>query len=405
MPQENEHNAARRTQPGRRAAPSAQGAGRAQGPEGRSGAGEGRQAPPRRRRRRRRMGPLGALLYVVAVIGISVLLACLGWTWAGDVLALNKEPLTATVVVAEGDTISDVADTLKEEGLIEYKPIFNIFASLTHTKVGGEKGDVAPGTYELNTDMDYRALISSMGKNSSSRVETTLTITEGMTLDQIFKAMEDAGICSVEELRDVAANHEFKYSFLRDLPTGDYRRLEGYLFPDTYQFYLDGDPLQTLNKMILRFDEMFTEDMRTAATESGMTIGDVVKIASMVEKETDGDDQRHISSVIYNRLHNPAEGGTYGYLNIDATILYATGGTAVNTAADTPYNTYTHTGLPPTAISNPGIVALRAAVYPDSTKDYYYALGDDGVHHFFTTYEKQQAFIATQEIYKNGSNK
>ena len=88
--------------------------------------------------------------------------------------------------------------------------------------------------------------------------------------------------------------------------------------------------------------------------------------------------------------------------NIDATILYATGGTVVDTSADTPYNTYRHAGLPPTAIANPGADALRAAVNPESTSYYYYALGDDGVHHFFKTHQEQLSFIATQERYRNG---
>ena len=159
------------------------------------------------------------------------------------------------------------------------------------------------------------------------------------------------------------------------------------------------DPVSVLNKMILRFDQIFTEEMRQAMTDQGMSINDAVIIASMIEKETDGSDQRRISSVIYNRLTNTS--ATNGLLN-DATILYATGGTVVDTSADTPYNTYRHAGLPPTAIANPGADALRAAVNPESTSYYYYALGDDGVHHFFKTHQEQLSFIATQERYRNG---
>ena len=386
---------------------------------------EGERRPPARRRRRRRLGVLGALLYVVVVLGVSALLASLGWTWANDLLALNKPEHTATITLPEdiftteeievestaedGTTVTEtetatvadigyVADILEENGLIEYKMIFKIFAGLSHAKY-----DLAPGTYELNTEMDYRALIVSMGQRSSNRVTTTVTITEGMRLSQIFELLEERGVSTVEKLNDTAANYDFNYSFLKGvIPLGEPNRLEGYLFPDTYEFYMGEEPVSVINKMILRFDEIYTEEMRQDTTEKGMTIQEIVILASMIEKETDGEDQTHIASVLYNRLNNPAEGGTYGYLNIDATILYATGGTQVDISADTPYNTYTHTGLPPTAISNPGSVALRAALYPDSTNDYYYALGDDGVHHFFRTYDQQQAFIATQERYQNG---
>ncbi|MBC5730393.1 endolytic transglycosylase MltG [Pseudoflavonifractor hominis] len=349
-----------------------------------------------RGKRKGRFGPYGAMLYVIFVIGISALLAAFGWVAACDVLALNKPEHAATVTIEENTSLDQVADTLKDNGLIEYKFLFKLFASFT----GAEKDNkITAGTYELDTDMDYHALISNMGKGSSSRKEVTVTITEGMTLDQIFALLEKEGVSTAAKLQEEAANHQFKYSFLKDLPTGDYHRLEGYLFPDTYTFYMGGDPLQILNKMILRFDEMFTDEMRQDAADRGYTVGEIVTIASMIEKETDGTDQTKIASVIYNRLENPTS-ETAGYLNIDATILYATGGTVVDTNADTPYNTSTHKGLPPTAISCPGIDALRAALYPADTNYYYYALGDDGTHSFFKTYKEHQRFIASQERYQ-----
>ena len=362
-------------------------------------------------------------IYVAFVLGISALLAGLGWTWACDLLALNKQEHTAVITLPEeifaqeerkvertaadgtSETVTEtisvadmdyVADLLSENGLIEYKFVFKTFASLTHAKY-----KLSSGTYELSTDMDYRALITSMGSSSGSRMVATVTIPEGMTQAQIFALLEAKGVSTADKLEETAANYDFKFSFLKGvLPLGDAKRLEGYLFPDTYEFYMGEDPVSVLNKMILRFDQIFTEEMRQAMTDQGMSINDAVIIASMIEKETDGSDQRRISSVIYNRLTNTS--ATNGLLNIDATILYATGGTVVDTSADTPYNTYRHAGLPPTAIANPGADALRAAVNPESTSYYYYALGDDGVHHFFKTHQEQLSFIATQERYRNG---
>ena len=224
----------------------------------------------------------------------------------------------------------------------------------------------------------------------------------GMTEAQIFALLEEKGVSTVEQLEEAAANYDFKFSFLKGVvPLGDPKRLEGYLFPDTYEFYMGEEPVSVLNKMILRFDEIFTDEMRQEVQNDGRTIQDVVTVASMIEKETDGSDQAKIASVIYNRLDNPTS-ETAGYLNIDATILYATGGTEVDLNADTPYNTRTHKGLTPTAIASPGVDALKAAVYPDSTRYYFYALGDDGKHHFFATYREQQNFIASQERYQNG---
>ena len=154
--------------------------------------------------------------------------------------------------------------------------------------------------------MDYRALISSMGSSSANRMTTTVTIPEGMTEAQIFALLEEKGVSTVEQLEEAAANYDFKFSFLKGVvPLGDPKRLEGYLFPDTYEFYMGEEPVSVLNKMILRFDEIFTDEMRQEVQNDGRTIQDVVTVASMIEKETDGSDQAKIASVIYNRLDNP----------------------------------------------------------------------------------------------------
>lgn len=385
---------------GKRLAPSSRSSSRS---SRRPSAPEGDPRPSRPRKKRKRLGSWGILIYVICVLGVSTVLAGLSWMWANDILALNKDYHTAVIEVQQGDTVGQVADKLKEEGLIQYKTIFKLFCSFTHVsgKAGDDDAKITPGSYELNTDMDYRALISSMGSSSANRLTTTVTIPEGTTEAQIFEMLEKAGVATVEDLTETAANYDFKFSFLQGvLPLGDAKRLEGYLFPDTYEFYMGEDPVSVLNKMILRFDEIFTDEMRQTMSDKGMSINDAVIIASMIEKETDGTDQSKISSVIYNRLNKPTS-ETAGYLDIDATILYATGGTTVDVNADTPYNTRTHKGLPPTAICCPGVDALKAAVNPDSTNYYYYALGDDGVHHFFTSYSKHQSFIASQELYKN----
>lgn len=351
------------------------------------------------KRRKKRSGLSGAAIYVIFVIGVSALLACIGWVAANDVLALNKPAKTATITISNEDSFGDVADKLKDEGLIEYKFLFNLFATFTRSK-----DDVVAGTFTLNTDMDYRALLSGMSANSATRATVTVTIPEGYTIDQIFALLEEKSVASVEDLQDMAANHDYAFSFLQDIELGDYHRLEGYLYPDTYEFTTPQNPLYVINKMLVRFDEQFTEDMRQEVADSGRTIHEIVTIASMIEKETDGSDRANIASVIYNRLNNPS-GGTQGYLQIDATLAYINGGkvpTEADKSIDSPYNTYLYKGLPAGPISNPGLESLQAAMNPNSTSYYYYALGDDGVHHFFKTLREQQNFIATQELYNNG---
>ena len=342
-----------------------------------------------------------AVLYVIFVIGISALLACVGWIAANDVLALNKEPKSVTVTISQDDSFSDVVDMLKENGLIEYKFLFSLFATFT-----GDKDDVVAGTFTLDTDMDYRALLSGMSANSASKATIRVTIPEGYTIDQIFSLLYERNVVtSLESLQDMAANHDYAFSFLQDIDLGDYHRLEGYLYPDTYEFTTPENPLYVINKMLVRFDEMVTDDMRQEIWDSGRSIHEIVTVASLIEKETDGTDRSNISSVIYNRLNNPnSSAGTNGYLQIDATLAYINGGqvpTDADRSIDSPYNTYLYPGLTPGPIANPGLESIQAAMSPESTSYYYYVLGDDNLHHFFHTYSEMQSFMATQERYGN----
>ena len=375
------------------------------------------QHAPARRRRSAGSAVGFGLLYVVAVIGASILLACVAWIAANDVLALNKGEHSATVVLEEtgftyhqeenADGILQnvptadmgyVADVLEENGLIEYKLLFRLFAAVT-----GGADKVQPGTYQLDTDMDYRALISGMSSSSSNRVEVDVTIPEGYTVEQIFQLLDENGVASAEDLREMAANYDYGFSFLQDIPLGDASRLEGFLFPDTYTFYVNHDPKYVINRLLQNFDAKYTQDMRDWVAESDYTLQEILTIASLIERETDGTDQGQIASVIYNRLNNPG-GETAGYLQIDATLVYINGGnvpTDADRSIDSPYNTYLYKGLPPGPIANPGMASIRAAMDPDDTSYFFYALGDDGKHHFFRTYSQLESFLASQEMYGN----
>ena len=347
---------------------------------------------PRRRRSAARSASF-AVLYAVAVIGVSALLACVGWIAASDVLALNKEEHSVTVTITPEDSYDDVVDMLKDNGLIEYKSLFKLFSAIT----GGKDKIASSGTFTLNSDMDYRALISGISANSASRAVVDVTIPEGYTVAQIFQLLEEKGVATVEDLNETAATHDYAFSFLQDIPLGDPERLEGYLFPATYEFYTPHNPLYAINKMLQTFDAQFTDEMRQEVADSGRTIHEVLTVASMIEKETDGTDRTTIASVIYNRLNNPGA-GTTGHLNIDATIQYVLPEGEIVSEEDyytveSPYNTYLNKGLPPGPIANPGLESIMAALNPESTNYYYYALGDDGVHHFFTSYSEHQAFL------------
>ncbi len=347
----------------------------------------------------------GAFLYVLLVIVGSGVLATVGWIWACDLLGLNKEPVSIEVTIDDDTDFDAVVDLLEDEGLIQYKFLFKLYATFSHAQ-----DKIAPGRYELNTEMDYHALVSSMSSSSSTRLTTNVTIQEGLTIDQLFTLLDERGVCSVERLQDMAANHDYAFDWLRDRPLGDYHRLEGYLFPDTYTFEMGENPKYVLNKMLVNFDAKMDEYMPQYTGEDAQySLHDIVTIASMIEKETDGtnneerNDYRSIASVIYNRLENPAA-ETVGYLQIDATLVYLNGGkvpTLADREIDSPYNTYLHQGLPPGPISNPGMQSLLAAMNPADTNYYFYVLNPETKQHEYTrTYAEHEALV--QRYQSNG---
>ena len=353
------------------------------------------QSQTRRATKRRRTAVsrvAGAFLYVLLVIAGSAALSTVGWVWACDLLGLNKEPVSIEITIDDDTDFNAVVDQLEKEGLIEYKFLFKLYAAFSHAE---EK--IAPGKYELNTEMDYHALVSSMGSSSATRLTTDVTIKEGLTIDQVFELLDDRGVCSVERLQDMAANYDYAFDWLRARPLGDYHRLEGYLFPDTYTFEMGENPKYVLNKMLVNFDAKMDEYIPALAAEDApYSLHDIVTIASMIEKETDGEDYRTISSVIYNRLTNP-QAETVGYLQIDATLVYLNGGkvpTLADREIDSPYNTYKYQGLPAGPISNPGLTSLLAAMEPENTNYYFYVLNPETKRHEFTrTYAEHDALV------------
>ena len=374
-----------------------------------------RPAEPEVPRRAGRSGCLGGLIYFAFVVSISIILACVGWMAASDVLALNKEPVTATVTLdkaefkdvtisytdAEGNakersghqvSVGYVAKQLKDAGIIKYKGLFELYCSVSHAKT-----KIDPGTYELSTNYDYRALVKKMQVGSGAMVTTKVTIPEGYTMEQIFRKLEDENVCSYDDLMDAAANYSYNYSFIDQSMQGDAKRLEGFLFPDTYEFYQGMQASSAINKFLENFHDRITAEMLEKADERGMTMQEVVTVASMIEKEAANDDERAmIAAVIYNRI----EAGMP--LQIDSTIMYVLPEhkdvlTVEDTKIDSPYNTYQNKGLPPTPIANPGLASIKATLSPASTQALYYALdAESGTHKFFTNYGEFQAFVAKQ---------
>lgn len=361
------------------------------------------QTAPSRRPRKRKKRRFNIFTYLLFVLITSAILAGVGWLLINDLCAFNKEDITATIEVTADDTVSTIADKLEDAGLIQYKWFFKLFAT-----VADAKDKIGTGTYELNTDMDYRALIVGMHNSSGNLNSDTvrITIPEGYTVAQIIHLMTEKGVNTEENLLEAAKTAAFDYEYI-DNNSEDISRLEGYLFPDTYDFYLNEKPANALNRLIKNFDSKLDDDLLAQAEARGYDLKKIITIASLIEKETDGTDQVKIASVIYNRLGGPGDkGGTYGLLQIDASLLYALPDhegaiTNADKQTDSKYNLYKYAGLPPTPIANPGLASIEAALEPAETNYYYYALGKDGKHHFSATLQEHNAFLNSSDYVGN----
>ncbi len=373
-------------------------------------------------------GCLGGMMYLVFILCAAIVLASLAWMAASDALALNKENVSATITLPAEifETVSEdvtddegnivgvrdvsqadidfVSSALKESGIIEYQWLFKLFCRFSHAE---KKMD--PGTYELHSNLDYRAIVKKMQAGSGVAVTVDVMIPEGYTMHQIFLLLEEKGVCTYEELMYAAANASFNYSFLDENKLGDASRLEGYLFPDTYQFYVGMQASSAINKLLANFYVKITADMLKQSSNLGYTFHDILVIASLIEKEAavdpalGVDERAHIASVIYNRLRQDMT------LGLESSILYIHqdyegSPTAEMLTEDSPYNTNINRGLPPTPICNPSLAAIQAALEPDETNDlFFYYDKENGYSRFFTNYNDFLIFVETQrEEEQNG---
>jgi len=362
---------------------------------------------------------LSTAIWAGLILFIGISLGKVLWLCASDILAFGRQDKSVTITITETDTLDSVTNKLHNAGLIKYPELFKMYAKLAKVE---EKDKISAGTFELNTLYDYHALVGGMSATSSYRETVEVFIPEGYTCAQIYALLEEKGVCTAAQMEEYASQSEFSsYWFLEGVQRGSKYCLEGFLFPDTYEFYTNDKPQRIFHKMLSRFDDQFTDEMvaqidtlnqRLAAKyrahglgqdyidQHKMTVKEIVIIASMIEKETAHTGEiRNISSVIYNRLTNP---GNYPYLNIDATLVYALDGktdlTAEDKTIDSPYNTYLYKGLTPGAISNPSLFSLKAALDPTDTNYYFYALDPNAYpreHKFFTNYEDHKNFLAS----------
>ncbi len=297
--------------------------------------------------------------------------------------------------VERGKSFPEVAEKLKNEGIIGSDLAFNVYVIFS-----GKRGTFKAGDYKLGDDM---SIIDIAEKFSEGDVFfESITIPEGWSIRDISRLVERENFYKKESFLDVAGisfpqaelegvheregKHFEEFEILRDRPKGS--SLEGYLFPDTYRIE-NGDPEKLVKRMIANLERRFSDDFFEAAKEKERSVHEIIIMASLIEKEViDFEEKRKVSDVLWRRIEVGKP------LQVDATVNYVTGRrdvgvTIEETRVDSPYNTYKYKGLPEGPICNPGIESIEAALYPFEN-DYWYYLSrqDTGETIFSRTHDE-----------------
>ncbi len=300
------------------------------------------------------------------IIRIGVVILCLFILGISVVFILSRRPTkTSMVTIEQGVSAQWVAELLEKEGLIPSKKYFLLLLRLRRLE-----NKIKAGIYEIDSKQGTRRIIDQLISGKSETIK--LTVPEGFTASQIAQLVEEKGLGRKDRFLKIA----------------EQRRLEGYLFPETYFFDYDTSEEEIIGVMVDQFNKVFTKEMEERGKKFSFTKSDTVILASMVEKEAGKDEERPlISAVFHNRLRKR------WYLESCATVQYAMGEhkdklTYKDLKVDSPYNTYTHFGLPPGPICNPGLSSIKAALYPAETDLMFFVTQGEGTHRFSKYYQK-----------------
>lgn len=347
-------------------------------------------------------------VWLTMVVIIGVILSQVILVGVNDLLAISREddPQTVTVTIPEDPTMEGIADILADAGVINQPQFFVLYADMTSSI-----DYFRPGDFQIDTDKDYEAIINHLQSNNNRTDIVTVQLTEGMNVLEIAEKLHEEGVVAdVQAFLEVCNSDIFdeSYTFLAEIENEDerYYKLEGYLFPDTYDFYLKEDPETVISKMLNNFENKLynTEDRYLGASKkytldefverSDYSMDEIITIASIIQAEAANTaDMYNISSVLHNRLEVSYDMGV-AHLNCDCTVYYPYRGYSdvPETIRDTfssSYDTYDIEGLPSGPVCNPSLEAILAALGPNDTDYLYFCHSsvEDGSVPYYATNE------------------
>ena len=324
-------------------------------------------------------------LVLLAVIGFICTVVIL---FMADMMGVNGNSDPITITVEPNTGLNEVSETLHEAGVIAYPDMFKFYVRF----MAEDDVTIQFGEFDLSSDMGYDEIIQVLSTYNRSDQVVRVTIPEGSTVVEIAQILEENRVCTVQDFYSAVNSTDYQYSFLTEEVlnhTDRYFLLEGYLFPDTYDFYVNEHATEVVETMLDNFADHYTSEVRQAVEASGMSLDQIVVLASVVEAEASGNTEQmaNVSSVYHNRL---GDSSTYPNLQSDPTILYAENVIKPFFQEDDgvideqeqamldSYNTYAGSGLPAGAINNPGVAAILAAAQPADTDYTYFVTSSDG---------------------------
>lgn len=370
------------------------------------------KAPVKKVQKQRGAG--STYLFFIVVIVISMIVSIYAILCMNDILAITKTKSTVTVTYTETIEDSDEAVALlKKNGLITCKNFCKVFVKLRDGLMSSNKlgGPYEAGVYYLNGKMGLEGMLVTLMNEQQSSETVTLTFPEGYTVPEIVNKLSDNDVCDKSALLSVIQTTEYQLPLVSDLKASDSipYRLEGYLFPDTYEFFIDESASSVIRKFLDNGNTKFKEDYKKKAQEMGYSTKDIIIIASIIQKEAANEDQmKTISAVIHNRLKDTVNFPTLGCQStadyITNKVSPALSSTSSHTADyymayyDT-NNTSTVVGLPAGPICNPGVSAIKAALYPAKSDAKYFFHDTNGTMYTAKSYTEFKQKVATYAPY------
>ena len=337
------------------------------------------------------LGPLKPIIWILAIFVVSIILALSILSMGSDYIGVGpgKDGEEFIIEIPEDSDLSDIANILKENKVIKHKFLFKMYSKLKGYDEKYHDGAI----YVICDDDGYSGIANKLVAAGNRMSSVKIRIPERASVDDIIKLLAEKGVGTEADLKKAINEAVFSYEFIEEIPEEKvYYRLEGYLFPDTYEFYNYDDKEEcarlAVDKMLSVMEARYDQELRIAAEKRGYSMHEVLTIASIIELEACGgslEEKQKIAEVFYNRLRRD---GANAKLESDPTTYYPYG--------DGAYDTYKSKGLPPGPLCSPSLTSIKAAANPSTANPSHYFFVNDknGKFYFSRTTTEHQNTIS-----------